>query len=34
MYHEFDYQLQKSTLIACTGWLGWRRKHVKSYFNM
>jgi len=26
MYHEFDYKLEKSTLIACTTWLAWRKK--------
>jgi len=25
MYHEFDYKIQKSTLITCTRWLAWRK---------
>jgi len=31
VYHEFDYKLQKSTLIVCTRWLDWRKKKVKQY---
>jgi len=27
MYPEFDYKLQKSTLISCTRWLAWRKKN-------
>jgi len=31
MLHEFDYMLHKLTFIACTRWLAWRKKYVKSY---
>jgi len=29
MYSEFDYKLQKSTLIAYTRSLTWRKKYIK-----
>jgi len=25
MHHKFDYNLQKSTFIACIRWLAWRK---------
>jgi len=31
MYQKFDYKLQKSTLITCTGSLHWRKKWANKW---
>jgi len=30
MYYEFDYKLQKSTLIVCIRWLAWKKSQIRS----